>query len=90
MRAPTPVQKGGPRVNEDIRNLEIQLIDQDGKNHGVVKTPTAIQMAADAGFDLVEAMNTAGERIDWQLQQPDHWLYYICRLATPLPDNNSS
>jgi translation initiation factor IF-3 len=54
MRAPTPVQKDGPRVNEDIRNLEVQLIDQDGKNHGVVKTQTAIQMAADAGFDLVE------------------------------------
>jgi translation initiation factor IF-3 len=54
MRAPTPVQKDGPRVNEDIRNLEVQLIDQNGQNHGVVKTQTAIQMAADAGFDLVE------------------------------------
>ena len=54
MRAPTPVQKDGPRVNEEIRNLEIQLIDQTGHNHGTVKTQTAIQMAADAGFDLVE------------------------------------
>src|SRR5579859_6885178 len=54
MRAPAPVQKDGPRVNEDIRNLEIQLIDQNGTNHGTVKTQTAIQMAADAGFDLVE------------------------------------
>jgi len=53
-RAPAPVQKDGPRVNEDIRNLEIQLIDHTGHNHGTVKTQTAIQMAADAGFDLVE------------------------------------
>ena len=53
-RAPTPVQKDGPRVNEDIRNLEIQLIDQNGTNVGVVKTQDAIKMAADAGFDLVE------------------------------------
>jgi len=53
-RAPVPVQKDGPRVNEDIRNLEIQLIDQTGHNHGTIKTQTAIQMAADAGFDLVE------------------------------------
>ena len=38
-----PVQKDGPRVNEDIRNLEIQLIDQNGANLGVVKTQAAIQ-----------------------------------------------
>jgi translation initiation factor IF-3 len=53
-RAPTPVQKDGPRVNEDIRNLEVQLIDQTGANLGVVKTQEAIRMAGEAGFDLVE------------------------------------
>ncbi|WP_163479439.1 translation initiation factor IF-3, partial [Escherichia coli] len=53
-RAPIPVQKDGPRVNEEIRNLEIQLIDQTGTNLGTLKTQAAIQMAADAGFDLVE------------------------------------
>jgi translation initiation factor IF-3 len=54
MRAPTPVTKDGPRTNDEIRNLEIQLIDQNGVNVGVMNTQTAIQMAADAGFDLVE------------------------------------
>ena len=53
-RAPAPAQKDGPRVNEEIRNLEVQLIDQTGANLGVIKTQAAIQMAAEAGFDLVE------------------------------------
>ena len=41
MRAPVPVQKDGPRVNEEIRVREVQLIDQTGHNHG----PTDIQIA---------------------------------------------
>jgi translation initiation factor IF-3 len=41
-------------MNEDIRNLEVQVIDHEGANLGVIKTPVAIQMAADAGYDLVE------------------------------------
>ena len=54
MRAPPPVQKGGPRVNEEIRAREVQLIDQNGANKGVVDINTAITMAQDAGLDLVE------------------------------------
>ena len=55
MRAPPPVQKDGPRVNEEIRVREVQLIDQTGHNHG----PTDIQARAwhkaqEAGLDLVE------------------------------------
>lgn len=54
MRAQAPVQKDGPRVNEEIRNREIQLIDVDGANKGVVDTQTALRMAQEAGLDLVE------------------------------------
>ena len=54
MRAPQPVQKEGPRINEEIRSREIQLIDKDGINHGVVDIQTALGMAAEAGLDLVE------------------------------------
>ena len=42
------------RVNEEIGDADVQLIDQQGKSLGVVKTQVAIQMAADAGSDLVE------------------------------------
>src|SRR5262249_29401782 len=54
MRAAAPVQKDGPRVNEDIRVREVQLIDKDGTNRGVVATPEAITLARDVGLDLVE------------------------------------
>jgi translation initiation factor IF-3 len=54
MRAPQPVQKEGPRINEEIRSREIQLIDKDGANHGVVETQAALAMAVEAGLDLVE------------------------------------
>jgi translation initiation factor IF-3 len=42
------------RINEEIGEAQVQLIDQQGKNLGVVKTQVAIQMAAHAGSDLVE------------------------------------
>ena len=54
MRAPQPAQKEGPRVNEEIRSREIQLIDKDGANHGVVDVQDALNMAVEAGLDLVE------------------------------------
>jgi translation initiation factor IF-3 len=59
MRAPPPVQKDGPRVNQDIRIREVMLIDQDGQNRGVVPTRDALQIAIDAGLDLVEVSPNA-------------------------------
>ncbi|MET0705391.1 MAG: translation initiation factor IF-3 [Tardiphaga sp.] len=59
-RAPPAQTKDGPRTNDEIRNHEIQLIDQTGLNHGNVETITAIKMAMEAGMDLVEiSPNTA-------------------------------
>src|ERR1700704_5011432 len=54
MRTPQPVQKDGPRLNEEIRSHEVQLIDQTGANHGVVETRIALEKAVEAGLDLVE------------------------------------
>jgi translation initiation factor IF-3 len=54
MRAAAPVQKDGPRVNEEIRIREVQLIDHEGNNRGVVPTHEAIALAREAGLDLVE------------------------------------
>lgn len=51
---PAP-QKDGPRANRDIRGVrEVQLIDDTGQNRGVVQFPDALQMAEEAGLDLVE------------------------------------
>jgi translation initiation factor IF-3 len=54
MRAPPPVQKDGPRVNEEIRAREVQLIDQTGHNHGPTDLQIALAKAQEAGLDLVE------------------------------------
>ena len=54
MKSALPAQKDGPRVNEEIRSREVQLIDATGDNKGVVATETAIGLAQAAGLDLVE------------------------------------
>ncbi len=51
---PVP-QKEGPRANRDIRGVrEVQLIDDEGTNRGVVPFADALQLAEDVGLDLVE------------------------------------
>jgi len=60
MRSALPAQKDGPRVNEEIRVREVQLIDATGHNHGPTPIQTALNMAQEAGLDLVEiAPNSA-------------------------------
>ena len=54
MRAALPVQKEGPRINEEIRVREVHLIDKDGANKGTVAIAEAIRLAQEAGLDLVE------------------------------------
>ncbi|MBX9760112.1 MAG: translation initiation factor IF-3 [Beijerinckiaceae bacterium] len=59
MKAPPTPTKDGPRTNKEIRAREVQLIDQEGKNQGVIAFPDALQQAEDAGLDLVEIVPTA-------------------------------
>jgi translation initiation factor IF-3 len=49
-----PQRETGPRINDRIRNPEIRLIGADGENVGVVTPARAMQMAEEAGLDLVE------------------------------------
>jgi translation initiation factor IF-3 len=49
-----PSSKKGPRVNEDIEENEVRLIDETGENHGAVPIEKAIAMAKAASLDLVE------------------------------------
>ena len=58
-RAPPAAAKDGPRTNDEIRNAQIQLIDQNGQNHGTVETMVAIKLAVEAGMDLVEIQPNA-------------------------------
>jgi len=54
MKSALPAQKDGPRINEEIRAREVQLIDTDGDNKGAVDIQAALEMAQAAGLDLVE------------------------------------
>lgn len=47
------------RVNERIRVREVRLIDAEGRQVGVVPTRDALQMAKEAGLDLIEVSPTA-------------------------------
>ncbi|RIK85442.1 MAG: translation initiation factor IF-3 [Hyphomicrobiales bacterium] len=57
-KAAAPV-KEGPRSNQEIRVPQVQLIDAEGKNHGVVAISEALAMAEEAGLDLVEIVPSA-------------------------------
>jgi translation initiation factor IF-3 len=63
MRAQAPVQKDGPRINEDIRVREVHLIDKDGANLGTVPIADALAKAQEAGLDLVEISPNANPPI---------------------------
>ncbi|WP_073128198.1 translation initiation factor IF-3 [Palleronia salina] len=49
-----PTRDTGPRVNGRIRAPEIRLIGADGENVGVVSPDRAMELAEEAGLDLVE------------------------------------
>ena len=44
----------GPRINDKIFAKTVQVISQDGQNLGVMNTADALNLAMDAGLDLVE------------------------------------
>jgi len=49
-----PRKNKGPRINSDISVEQVRLVDEEGEMQGVVDTAKAIEMAAEAGLDLVE------------------------------------
>jgi len=52
MRQVAP-QKDGPPSNEDITSPDVQLIDAEGENRGIVNTREALAEAQEQGLDLV-------------------------------------
>ena len=48
------MRETGPRVNERIQATEVRLIDADGENIGVVTPSRGVELAHEAGLDLVE------------------------------------
>jgi translation initiation factor IF-3 len=58
-----PAQKGGPRINEEIRIAAVHLIDKDGTNLGNIPIAEALAKAQEAGLDLVEISPNAAPPI---------------------------
>lgn len=54
-----PPQKEGPRVNRDIDARTIRLVGEDGAMVGVVSLQEGLEMAEEAGLDLVEVSPNA-------------------------------
>ena len=44
----------GPKANERIKALDVQVIGSEGNNLGVMQLKQAIQLARDEGLDLIE------------------------------------
>jgi translation initiation factor IF-3 len=59
MKANAQPEKDGPRTNSDIRAIQVQLIDAEGHNRGVVNLSDAQQLAEEAALDLVEIVPNA-------------------------------
>ena len=51
--------RDGPRVNNEIQAMKIRLIDEKGEMVGVVGLREGLQMAEEAGLDLVEVSPNA-------------------------------
>ncbi len=53
----------GPKANERIRALDVQVIGSEGKNMGVLPLNKAIEMAKKEGLDLIEISPNANPPI---------------------------
>ncbi|MEA2335453.1 MAG: translation initiation factor, partial [Solirubrobacteraceae bacterium] len=49
-----PPERDTTRINERIRVPEVRLIDDEGNQVGVLKTPDALAFAQERDLDLVE------------------------------------
>ncbi|MEA4910854.1 Translation initiation factor IF-3 [bioreactor metagenome] len=50
-------------INGQIRALEMRVIDQHGKNLGVLQKEEALRLASEAGLDLIEVSSSANPPI---------------------------
>ncbi len=61
MKGPTKTNKALPIINERIRVDQLQLIDHNGQNLGVISRAAALAIADEAGLDLVLISDVGSE-----------------------------
>ena len=60
----------GPRANERIRALDVQVIGSDGSNQGVMPLNKAIELAKNEELDLIEISPNDLPLWNW-MEHPD-------------------
>jgi translation initiation factor IF-3 len=65
----TPPKQTGPKMNDQIRARRVLVIDAEGEKRGPMPVEEALDLAAEAGLDLVEMSQsddvTVCKLIDW-------------------------
>tara|TARA_A100001015_G_C15037594_1_gene737338 strand:- start:1348 stop:1884 length:537 start_codon:yes stop_codon:yes gene_type:complete len=54
-----PRKDDGVRINHDIKASEVRVVDEDGEMKGVMSVADAVELAEEAGLDLVEVSPNA-------------------------------
>lgn len=54
-----PRKDDGIRINHDIKASEVRVVDEDGEMKGVMSVADAVELAEEAGLDLVEVSPNA-------------------------------
>lgn len=54
-----PRKDDGVRINHDIKADEVRVVDEDGEMKGVMSVARAVELAEEAGLDLVEVSPNA-------------------------------
>ena len=70
----------GPKANERIKALDVQVIGSEGNNLGVMQLKQAIQMAKDEGLDLIEISPNANPPV-CKIMDMGKYKYYLQKKA---------
>mgnify|MGYP000892755820 CR=1 FL=1 len=63
MKGTTKTNKSLPNINERIKVEQLQLIDHNGQNLGIISRAAALAIADEAGLDLVLISDTGSEGV---------------------------
>ena len=69
-------------INEEIRDREVRLISADGEQLGVMPTRQALEMAEQAGLDLVKIAANAQPPV-CKLMDYDKYRYEQAKKSSP-------
>ena len=79
----------GPRTNHRIRSLDVQVIDSNGENLGVLPIKKAIDIAKQEKLDLIEISPNANPPV-CKIMDMGKYKYYMQKKASRAKKNQKS